>query len=95
MEKLRADIVNKIESLNDIEGINLKISDEKKTFHVEYRTVRSLDFKFTWSKDHFMGYFIDKDGNQSQAVISLWTPLEAVHFVASYCLLIEIRSGRK
>lgn len=95
MKNLRSNIVNKIESLNDINGICLTISDEQKTLYVEFETVRSLDFKFVWSNDHFIGYFVDNDGKQSQAVISLWSPLEAVHFVAAYCLLIEIRSGRK
>ncbi|MDO3377110.1 hypothetical protein [Geoalkalibacter halelectricus] len=87
-------IVDKLEVLDEIEGVELNISQEKKTIYLKYNTVRSLDFKFVWSEDHFIGYFIDREGIQSQAVVSLWSALEAVNFVTSYSLLLELRAGR-
>ncbi len=88
-------IVNRLKSLEDIDGVSVTASKDKKTIRIEYQTHRSLDFKFVWSNDHFIGYFLDGDSNQSQAVISLWEPIEAIHFVTSYSLLIELRAGRK
>lgn len=88
------DIAKVLETLSEIEGASLDFSNEKKTIYVQYSTVRSLDFKFIWSENHFIGYFIDRDGELSQAVISLWSPLEAVQFVASYLSFVEIRAGR-
>lgn len=88
------DIVTKLEALVEVGGVEVNISPERKTIYLEYGTVRSLDFKFVWSEDHFIGYFIHSDGNQSQAVIALWSALEAINFVTAYCLLIELRAGR-
>jgi len=92
---MRVRIVNRLKSLEDIDGVSVKVSKDKKTIHIEYQTHRSLDFKFVWSNDHFIGYFLDGDRNQSQAVISLWEPIEAIHFATSYSLLIDLRAGRR
>ena len=50
-------------SLNDIDGVSVEVSQEKKTIYIEYETQRSLDFKFVWSNDHYIGYFMDNEGN--------------------------------
>jgi hypothetical protein len=50
---------------------------------------------FRWTPDHFVGYFIDGNGNQSQAVVSLYTPLAAIQFVSAYVMLNEIRANQK
>ena len=95
MKNLRTKVVNRLKSLEDIDGVTVTPSDEKKTIYIEYKTHRSLDFKFKWSNDHYIGYFIDGEGNQSQAVISIWEAMESIHFATSYALLIELRAGRK
>lgn len=95
MKNIRTKIVNRIKTLEDIEGVTVTASDEKKTIYVEFKTHRSLDFKFIWSNDHYIGYFLDGDDNQSQAVISIWEPIEAIHFATAYSLLIELRAGRR
>ena len=95
MDNLRKEIVNKLEPLGEINGVSVNVSDGQKTVYIQYDSVRSLDFKFTWSVDHFIGYFLDREGNQSHAVIALWSKLEAVQFAASYSLLAELRAGRK
>ena len=95
MKQIRNKIHNRLKSLEDIEGVSITSSDEKKTIYVTYKTHRSLNFKFLWSNDHYIGYFLDGEDNQSQAVISLWEPIEAIHFATSYFLLIELRAGRK
>ena len=95
MKKFRTKIVNSIQILEDIEGVTVTPSDEKKTIYVEFKSHRSLNFKFVWSNDHYIGYFLDGKGNLSQAVISIWEAIEAIHFATSYSLLIELRAGRK
>ena len=94
-KELRAKISNRLSSLEDIQGVSVTTSDEKKTIYVEYKTHRSLDFKFVWSNDHCIGCFTGGEGNQSQAVLGIWEPIEAIHFAAAYSLLLGLRAGRK
>ncbi len=89
----RVKIVNRLKTLEDIPGVEVDVSPGKKTIYINFKTEQSLDFKFIWSNDHFIGYFIDNSGNQSQAVISIWEAIEAIHFVTSYYLLLELRAG--
>ncbi len=91
----RKKIVNRLKSLEDIEGVKLEVSEEKGSFTIRHETQRSLDFFFKWVDDnHWVGYFEDKDGDISHAVISLWKPMDAVHFATSYSLMIDLRAGR-
>lgn len=91
----RKKILNRLGSMNDIDGVSVELSDEKRSLTINYRTERSLDFYFKWVDDsHFVGYFEDDAGEFSQAVISLWTPMDAIHFSAAYSLLIQLRAGR-
>jgi hypothetical protein len=47
-KEMRTEISNRLRSLEDIRGVSVTTSDEKKTIYVEYKTHRSLDFKFMW-----------------------------------------------
>ena len=87
-------IVDRLKTLIDIEKVSVEASDENKTIYIRYPTQQSLDFKFTWQDNHSIGYFLDKDGQLSHAVISLWKPIDAIYFVTAYSLLIELRAGR-
>jgi hypothetical protein len=51
--------------------------------HVQHEKEHALDFTFDWKDDHFAGHFIDNDGNRSQAVVALWTGLDAIRFGAA------------
>ena len=53
------------------------------------------EFLFRWYTDHFVGYFIDSDGKQSQAVVSLYTPMDAIRFVSAYAILNDLRAHKK
>ena len=94
-KETRTKISNRLKSLEDIPGVTVTTSDEKKTIYVEYKTHRSLDFKFVWSNDHYIGYFTDGEENQSQAVLAIWEPIEAINFATGYSLLLDLRAGRK
>jgi hypothetical protein len=89
----RTKIVNRLKTLQDIDGVKVTVNDEKKIIFVNFYTERFLDFKFVWSDDHFIGYFTDSEGNESHAAIAIWEPLQATRFVTAYDLLAQLREG--
>jgi len=95
MENVRDEIVLVLEALQEVGGVEVTASKGRKTIHITYGTVRSLDFKFIWSNDHFIGYVLDHEGESSQALVSLWSSLEAIQFAAAYQALVMLRAGRK
>lgn len=56
MKIFRTKFANRIKSLEDINGVTVTLSNETKTIFVEFKTHRSLNFKFVWSNDHYIGY---------------------------------------
>ena len=91
----RKKILNRLMSLEDIDGVSIETGDEKRSLTICYKTERSLDFYFRWVDDnHFVGYFEDLKGDKSHAIISLWSPMDAINFSAAYALLIQLRAGR-
>lgn len=88
-------ITDHLKALNDIEGVNVRIRGRGGTIDVTYQTQHSLDFKFIWYEDHFVGYFVDNAENWSQAVISLWNAIDAVYFVTGYIVLTQLRAARR
>ena len=87
-------IKNRLLSLEDIDGVSVTLNENETNIKVKHKRERSLDFEFNWSNDHFIGYCLDADDYKSQAVISLWIPLDAIHFATAYSLLIDLRAGR-
>lgn len=89
-------IINRLKSLEDIKGVKVEESNRGNTVRVKHKRFHSLEFRFRWiDGNHFAGYFIDANGTPSQAVISLWNGLDAIHFGAAYSLLIEMRAKQK
>jgi hypothetical protein len=89
-------ISNRIKSLEEIDHINVEISGpEDGTIRVTHARHHGPEFNFRWSTDHFIGYFIDSEGNQSQAIISLYTPMDAIKFVSAYSALNDIRANQR
>lgn len=92
----RKAIVNRLKSLADVDGARVTVSEAGNTIRVTHKAHHSLHFLFKWiDGNHFVGYFLDADGNQSQAVVSLWSGLEAIRFAAAYSLLIELRARQR
>lgn len=91
----KSKITNRLKSLEDIDCVTIKASEGGGTIRVEHSKHHGLDFLFRWSRDHFIGYFIDAAGNMSQAVISLYSGLDAIKFATSYALLVELRANQK
>ena len=93
--KRQTQIINRLKSLRDIPGVTVEESEEGGTIRIDYPTEHSLGFKLVWLDKHYIGYFTDNEGKDSQAVISLWKSLDAIYFATAYSLLIELRAKRK
>ncbi len=92
MPTTQTQIANRLKTLNDIPGVAVK---GRGIIRVSYETERSLNFKFVWLDKHYIGYFVDEESKDSQAVISLWNPMDAIYFATAYSLLVELRAGRR
>jgi hypothetical protein len=89
-------IIGTLKSLRKNKEVKVYLSPGKKTACINHQREQALDFKFRWiDKNHFTGYFLDSKGKRSQAVLALWSQLDAVNFVSSYNLLIKLRAGRR
>lgn len=89
-------IKNRLKTLTELEGVSVVNSDELGQIRIAHRLHHVADFIFKWVDDsHYVGYFVDAEGWKSQAVVSLWTPLEAVKFAGVYATLVDLRSKRE
>jgi len=89
-------IAKYLKSLEELPGVTVEISGSTNgTIRIIHSKHHALEFLFRWSNDHFIGYFIDGSGVQSQAVISLYVPLQAIQFVSAYIMLNDLRSNQK
>lgn len=96
MGKTREKITHRLQSLNELNDISVTVSKrEKGTIHVRHKKHHAPEFRFHWSSDHFIGHFIDGKGTESQAVVSLYSPMDAIHFVSAYVTLDNIRARQK
>jgi hypothetical protein len=96
MANTQEKIKNRLKSLNEIDDIEVVATDEYGQIEISHRLHHTADFKFKWIEDdHYVGYFVDGDGNESQAIVSIWTAIEAIKFVALYTTLIELRAKRQ
>ena len=89
-------IVNRIKSLNEIDDIEIIVSEEKGTIDIKHRLKHAANFRLRWIDDnHYVGYFIDADDFESQAIVSIWNDLESIKFVSMYLTMIELRAKRE
>lgn len=90
-------ITNRLKDLQSIQenDVQVTVSQEGGTIHIRHEKHHALNFTFKWLGDHFAGYFVDGEGNQSQAVTSLYSGLDTAHFVTAYSLLATLRANQK
>jgi len=82
--KLQEKITNRLKSLKEIDGISVRITGHTNgTIRILHKRQHSPDFIFRWSRDHYIGYYIDDKGSQSQAIISLYSVMDAIRFVSA------------
>lgn len=89
-------VLNRLRSLRELPGVSITVSPSKKTIKIRHSAYHSLSFNFKWvDGNHFVGYFLDASDNQSQAVVSLWSGLDAINFSAAYALLTNMRARQE
>lgn len=88
-------LTNFLKALSDLEHVAVSVSSGGGTVRVTHKRHHALSFVFRWSDDHFIGYFVDGDGVQSQAVVSIYTRLDAMNFSSAFSLLAEMRAKQK
>ena len=89
-------IINRLKSLEELDGVAVTLSErDQGTVYVRHKKEHALEFRFHWSSDHFIGHFIDANEQESQAVVSLKTPMDAIHFVSAYDTLDRIRARQR
>jgi len=95
MATLQEKIKNRLNSLNELDDVTVEATNEFGQIFISHRLHHAADFKFKWvGGDHYVGYFVDANGSESQAIVSLWSAMEAVKFIALYSTLIELKARR-
>jgi len=88
-------IKNRIRSIRELDEVTVKVSKSLGTIDVTHDYDHVANFKFKWVSDnHYVGYFVNLYGEESQAIVSLWEPIEAVKFIVLYTTLVELRAKR-
>lgn len=89
-------IINRVKSLNEIDDVQVVVSEEQGSIDIEHCKKHSANFRLKWVDDnHYVGYFVDSDGIESQAIISIWNDIESIKFVSMYLTMIELRAKRE
>lgn len=93
---LQKKIANRLRSVEELDDVTVEVTDGLGQIMIEHRLHHVADFAFKWVDDnHYVGYFVAADGDHSQAIVSLWTPMEAVKFIVLYGTLVELRAKRE
>lgn len=95
MATLQQKLKNRLNSLNELDDITVESTEELGHISISHRKHHVADFKFKWvGGNHYVGYFVDADGKESQAIVSLWSAMEAIKFIVLYSALVELRAKR-
>lgn len=95
MATLQEKMQMRLNSLNELDDVTVETTNELGQIFISHRLHHAADFKFKWvDGNHYVGYFIDAYGNESQAIVSLWSAMEAVKFIVLYSTLIELKARR-
>ena len=95
MATLQEKIVNRLKSLNDLDDVTVNVTAELGQVSICHRLRHAAEFNFRWvDGNHFVGYFVDAEKKESQAIVSLWSAMEAVKFIVLYSTLVELRAKR-
>lgn len=96
MATLQEKIVSRLMSLKELsDDVTVDVTEELGQISISHRLHHTANFKFKWlDGNHFAGYFVDANGGESQAIISLWKAMDAVKFIILYSTLVELRAKR-
>jgi hypothetical protein len=95
MAKSKKEIIEtELKNLENTDNIAVCINGD--TVEVSHKKAHAASFKFKWlQQDHFTGYFVDRFGIDSQAVVSIESKQEAKKFVQAYSILVELRAAKR
>lgn len=94
--KLQSRIKSRLTSLREIDGVSVKISKNFGSIDILHKRHHVADFKFKWTDgNHYAGYFVSAGGKKSQAIVSLWSPFDAVKFLVLYSNLVDLCAKRE
>ena len=95
MATLQDKIRNRIYSLNELDDVTVDCTNRYGQISISHRLHHAADFKLKWvDGNHYVGYFVDANGNESQAIVSLWSAMDAIKFIVLYSSLIELKARR-
>lgn len=95
MASIQERIRNRLRSIRELPDVTVEVSDDLGTIRIAHRLHHVADFTFKWvDNNHYVGYFVAADGGESQAIIALWKPIEAVKFIVLYSTMVELRAKR-
>lgn len=95
MSKLQKNIATRLKSLRELGDVTVTVTKSLGRIKIEHRRQHVANFRFTWVKDsHYIGRFVDDQGKNGQAIVSIWEPIEAVKFMVAYSTLVELGARR-
>ena len=96
MATLQEKIKNHLNSLNELDDVTVEPTQGGGQIYISHRLHHAADFKFKWvDGNHYVGYFVDGEDKESQAIVSLWSAMEAVKFIVLYSTMIELKAKRE
>jgi len=95
MANFKKKIATRLAALKDIADVSVERSSSDGEITISHKRHHVADFYFKWVDDnHYVGYFMDAKGKKSQAIVSLWTPMEAIKFMVLFATLVELGAKR-
>jgi hypothetical protein len=76
---------------------NLDLEGGGDTYHLIHSCQHTLRFRLHWQprRECFLAYFRDGDNNESQAIVSMYSPYDAALFCTAAASLFAIRARRR
>lgn len=79
----------------DDPDITLNISSTQKKIEILHKNVHVINLEFRWSKERFLGKFVDRDGFKTQSCLSFEVASELKDFAILYDILIRRRAANR
>lgn len=94
MATLQQKLKSRLNSINELDDVTVESTEEFGQIFISHRKHHVAEFKFKWVSNHYVGYFLDANSNESQAIVSLWSAMDAVKFIVLYSTMVELRAKR-
>lgn len=75
--------------------VQLVVSPQGRRLSFTHRRKHIPTILFVWSRDHFIGYLVDDEGNTGLALLSIWSVPEAHKFTRWYLTTLSLSARRR